>query len=200
MQKVSSTVINSISASQIQRSGAAFGDILKFDGSTLTWKPTNTAEFTEAVCLSAGFLIAQKSYTAGGNTPGLNLNQWFSLRSMLPNPGGLTNPWLNFYTATPKTIGLLFQAGQITVEVQRPLNIYPLSGIDGAYATRPPNDWLTATSLPTSYIDRIFVAGDNIDTRVEIPAVYNVKLYDGDILMRWSTALGTYRCGMFLLY
>lgn len=62
MQKVTSTVINSISASQIQRSGAAFGDTLIFDGTTQTWKPSapsggSTIVFTQSAGVTSADLV-----------------------------------------------------------------------------------------------------------------------------------------------
>lgn len=109
MQKVSSSVINSISASQIQRSGAAFGDVLTFDGVSLSWRPT-AASLTKKVTLDyskTGTLIADLGEGKTG---------WLSLRAEMLNPLGQLNPWLSYYDFVPSKVSLILAATQTVMK------------------------------------------------------------------------------------
>lgn len=116
-----STVNDSIkiNTSQILQSGATNGQVLTYDSNLSLWKPNTPTSISEFYSLSGGYPLIETYYTPTGVKFNLQLgnNTYFNLLTAMKNPKGLTNPWLNYFTSTPKEVELFLFNAETTMYV-----------------------------------------------------------------------------------
>jgi hypothetical protein len=119
-----STLKNEIANnSQFSLGDATDGQYPRYDASVGKWKPADFPPISipiatpEFYSLSAGRVLLESYYFSGTSFKNTqyNNNTWFNLLTAMENPKGLSNPWLNYFTATPKKVilGVLLNETQM---------------------------------------------------------------------------------------
>jgi hypothetical protein len=160
-------------------SGSQNGQVLTFQGSTQTWVPSsNNTIVPQFYSLSGGSILVQSYYTSPTVTLSTQLanNTYFNLLTAMKNPKGLENPWLNYYTATPKEVTLGFSMAETAAYY-----LHPFCQSDTIYATISSGISSRITSINgVRYVDtNVIYIGNNSSGFViaKLPVDSNGNLY-----------------------